>query len=268
GPGAAVMTETKIFPSWGPDPVYDVPAGPRTSYLHLMTLDLDQSPGVLHGLTYPLVPDLEGLISPLYQPMLVTLSKASWEERVPWLRSVGLDALIIFSDPGVPGLRLLDQVERAGVKTRLYQVENPAPRVWWPQRVVPAPTSLVAADVVSASADPVASVAAPPGVPHRPGGRVRLLAWEPDRVEVDVESPGGLAVVRRSHHPLFEARTEAGERLRTVPVNLNLVGVLVPPGRHRVTVEVSARPEIIAGAIALAALAAVLAVLFRRRRHQ
>jgi hypothetical protein len=268
GPGAAVMTETKIFPSWGPDPVYDVPAGSRTPYLHLMTQDLDQSPGVLYGLTYPLVPDLEGLISPLYQPMLVTLSKATWKERVPWLRSVGLDALIIFSDPGVPGLRLVDQVERSGVKTRLYRVENPAPRVWWPERVVPAATSLVAADVVSASADPVAAVAAPPQTPHRPGGRVRLLTWESDRVEIDLESPGGLAVVRRSYHPLFEARKEDGERLRMVPVNLNLVGVLVPPGRHRVTVEVSARPEIIAGAIALAALTAVLAVLFRRRRHQ
>lgn len=267
GPGAAVMTETKIFPSWGPDPVYEAPDGNRTMFLHLMTQDLDQAPGVLHGLTYPLVPDLEGLISPLYQPMLITLSKASWSERIPWLRSVGLDALVIFSDPGVPGLRLLDQVERSGVETRLYQVENPAPRVWWPERLVPAPTSLIAAEVVSASADPVAAVAAPPQTPHRPGGRVRLLTWEPDRVEVDVESPGGVAVIRRSYHPLFEARAENGERLRMVPVNLNLVGVLVPPGKHRVTVEVSARPEITAGVIALAALAAVLAVLFRRRQH-
>ncbi|HUR02365.1 MAG TPA: hypothetical protein VM347_07495, partial [Nonomuraea sp.] len=72
---------------------------------------------------------------------------------------------------------------------------------------------------------------------------------EPDRIELEVESDGGLAVVQRAYQPLFEAQSE-GRKLRTVPVDLNLLGVEVPPGRHRVVLSVSSWPEGLAAAVA------------------
>jgi len=255
-PGAAVLNTTFVYPGWGRDVSYQLPDGPRMILDRITAQDLDPAPGVLHGLTYPLVPDLEGMMSPLFAPMLLTLARSGWQERMPWIRVVGLDALVLFEDPGVPDLRLLDTVERAGVETRLYAVTDPAPEVWWPRRIVPAPTSADALRIVTSSADPVAAVAAPP-VPHTPGGRVRLLSAAADRIELEVESSGGVAVVRRAFQPLLVARAE-GVRLRTMPVDLVLLGVVVPPGRHRVTIEVSAWPEILAGAIALAGFVAVV----------
>lgn len=228
GPGTAVLNPTQIDPPWGKDPAYQVPDGPRSVLERITALDLDPAPGVLHGLTYPVVPDLEGMMSPLYPPLLVTLARSGWEERLKWLRVVGLDAIVLFEDPGIPGLRELDRVERSGVETRLYAVTGAAP------------------------------------VAQIPGGTVRLLSMAPDRIEMEVDSGGGTAVVRRAFQPLLKARTDAGP-LPTRPVDQVLLGVVVPPGKHRVTIEVSARPEILAGIAGLAALAASLVVLWRDR---
>ncbi len=266
GPGTAVVHEGQLFPTWIKDPPYRVPGGPRAVLEQVTALDLDFAPGILHGLTYPLVPDLEGMQTPLFPPMLHAMAELGWDGRVRWMRSVGLQAAVLFEDPHTPGLRLLDQVERYGVDTRLYAVVAPAPKVWWPRELIPAPMPADAVRVVSTLPDPVAVVAAPPfaGIVHDPAGRVRLLAEEPDRIEVEVEGRGGIAVVRRAFHPLYEARAD-GQRLRTLPVNLNLLGLAVPPGKHRVVLDVSAGPEIAASVIGLVAVAAALGVLWRGR---
>ena len=94
---------------------------------------------------------------------------------------------------------------------------------------------------------------------------MRLLSAAPDRIEIEVESGGGVAVVRRAYQPLLLART-AGRRLPTVPVDLVLLGVVVPPGKHRVVIAASAWPEILAGAIALAGFAAALVIVVAPRR--
>jgi hypothetical protein len=206
------------------------------------------------------------MMSPLFPPLLATLARSGWEERLKWLRVTGLDALVLFEDPGVPGLRPLGRIERYGVETRLYGVTGTAPEVWWPQRIVPAPTPTEALRAVAATPDPLAAVAAPP-MAHTPGGTVRLLSAAPDRIEMEVESGGGIAVVRRAFQPLLQARTDLGP-LPTVPVDLALLGVVVPPGKHRVVLEVSAWPEVLAGAIALAAFLVVLGVLGRDRMRR
>lgn len=116
----------------------------------------------------------------------------------------------------------------------------------------------------SEAADPIRHVAVAGEVAHVPGARVELLEGEPDRLVVEVRGEGGLLVLRRSFHPVY--RAVAGDRrLRTVPVNLVLLGVRVPPGTHRVVVEVSSWPEIAAAAVAAAAVLLALIVIWRRR---
>ena len=266
GPGHAVLVETLAVPLWKPDPAYRVPPGPPAIFKRLTAPDLDAAPNILYGLTYPFAPDLEGMQSPLFTPMLYTLPGLDWTQRRRWFRSVGLSAVVLFEEPDVPGYRLLDRAERSGVTTRLYAIDDPAPPVWWPRRVFPVADPRSALRAVSHDPDPIATVVGPP-VPHDPDGRVRLLAAEPDRLEIEVESRrGGLAVLRRAYHPLFVARTD-GQVLTTVAVNLNLLGVLVPPGRHRVVLAVSAWPEAVAGAVAVAAFLAALAVAVVGRRR-
>lgn len=265
GEGAAVLNTVQAFPPWSEEPVYEMPDGPRIPLERATALDLDSAPGVLHGLIYPFAPDLEGLQSPLFSLMLFNLPRLDAVQKVRWMRVLGLDALVLFEDADVPGLRLLDRATRYGVESRLYAVERPAPDAWWPESVRVAQSPPTALWVVSNDPDPVSAVVVPEGIAHQPRGRVRLLSEEPDRIELEVDSPGGLAVVRRAYQPLFAATLDGldGRKLRTVPVNLNLLGVEIPKGRHRVVLEVSAWPEAIAAAVALLTLAAALFLQFR-----
>jgi len=260
GPGTAVFVETLAVPAWTTAPSYRGPAGPPAIFNHITAADLDAAPNVLYGLRYPLAPDLEGMQSPLVALMLYALPTLGWTERVRWFRSVGLQAVVLFEVPRVPGLRLLDQAERFGVTTRLYAVEDPAPPVWWPRRIVPVADPHNALAAVSRDPDPIAIVCGQP-VPHDPDGQVRLISSQADRIEIEVESRGGgLAVVRRAYHPLLVAR--AGDKvLTTLPVNLNLLGVVVPAGRHRVVFAASAWPEAVAGGIAVLAFAIALTAI-------
>ena len=260
GGTAAVFNRALSFTPWGPEPPYVLESGTRIPLERATALDLDPAPGVLHGLTYPFAPDLEGLQSPMFTLMLYNLPRLQAAQRVNWLRVLGLDAIVLFEDVDMPGLRLMDRATRLGVESRLYRVESPAPKAWWPDEVREAKSPPAALWAVSNMRDPIASVVVSEAVEHKPGGRVRLLRDEPDRIELEVDGPGGLAIVRRAWQPLFEARAE-GRKLRTVLVDLNLLGIEVPPGKHRVVAEVPAWPEWVAGGVALLTLVGAVAML-------
>jgi hypothetical protein len=264
GRGAAVFGSQLTFPQIHPDPPYRL-GGSKAVAARLNALALAPAPGALYGLTYPLYPDLEGLSSPLYTLLLVNLKKLDWEQRVRWLRVVGTDAAVLFEDPGVPGLRRLDRRVRAGVPVYLFAVDGRAPPVWWPERLMAAAGPRDALLAVSGLADPVATAVVPRAIDHRPGAAVRLLAAGADRVDLEVDGPGGVVAVQRSYHPLWRA-TAGGGALEVVPLDLTLTGVVVPPGRHRVRLAVSWLPEAVAGAVAAAAAACCLLVAWRGGR--
>ena len=108
------------------------------------------------------------------------------------------------------------------------------------------------------------NVVASRSVEHRPGGSVLAFAEAPDRIEIEVDSPGGLLVVRRVYWPLYRARLADGTALATQPVDVAWLGVEVPAGRHRVEVAISSAPEIAAGALALAVALAAAAGAWKR----
>ena len=265
GTGAAVFTSYDTFPLWHAPPRWQVGATTKATYARFDALDLAPVPGVLFGLTYPLYPDIEGLSSPLYTLLVVNLPRLGWPERMRWMRAVGVDAAVLLDDLELPGLTRLDQVDRAGVPTYLFKVEGTAPDAWWPERVEPAVNPAAAIARVASLDDPVTTVIVSHPVEHRPGGTVRLLAAGPDHLELAVSGPGGVVAIRRSYQQLWTAR--AGDReLPIIPLNLTLMGVEVPPGDHRVRLDVSAWPEGLAGGIAVVAAACSL-LTFGWRRH-
>jgi hypothetical protein len=266
--GAAVVNSTVNHPPWTPEARPRVRDAPLAAIKRDQALTLGPAPGVLQGLTYPAAPDLEGLSTPPQTVVTTYLATAGWSERGRWLRVLGVDAAALVGAPALPDLEPLDELVRHGIRYRLVRVRDPAPAAWWPPAVAVVPGAAPA--TVGVAADPVARVVVERPVAHRPGGAVRLLAAGPDRVELDVRSPGGLLVVRRAYHPLWAARS-GGARLEILPVNLTLLGVVVPAGEHRVVLAVGEGPETAAMAIALVATTAILALaagpLTRARRE-
>ncbi|HEX6902015.1 MAG TPA: hypothetical protein VF789_20020 [Thermoanaerobaculia bacterium] len=243
-PGAAVVTPS------APDHPLSEP-----SYLNLVRLrsyDLGPAPGVLHGLSYPLAKDLDGTHSPMSVFLSLNLEGLDGDGRANWMRALGVQAAVMEEMPLTAKLRLVDEHERFGGVSRLFLVTDPAPAAWWPRSVTPAVNPPDAFRIVSLSPDPVADVAAARPVSHHPGARVKLLRETPDLIEAEVSGGGGLLVLRRTWQPLYGARS-GDAPLATLPVNLSLLGVEVPPGTHRVRVEVSSGPEKAAGVVGLLA---------------
>ncbi len=268
GEGPAVMHSLISRPPWEPPPARVVAAATRAANEVRNAQDLYPAPGVRFGLTYPLAPNIEGLASPLHSLLTVEITRLPWPRRLPWMRAVGLDAAVLYRDPGIAGLRLLDVDVRQAATTRLYAVEDPAPEAWWPRRVEAAAGPRQALLRVSELADPVATVVAARAVEHDPRGAVRLVSHRPDRIELAAASRGGgLAVVQRSYHTLFRARlaNADGTEVELVPAQLTLLGVVVPPGEHRVVIEVDDTPEVLGGLLSVVALMAVVVVAWRTR---
>lgn len=255
GEGAAVFNTFMAAPRWHETPPYAAAAsGPRYLLQRQMAQDLQPTPGALHGLSFPLAPNIEGLNSPYCTLLEINLARLRWSSRMSWFRVLGLDAMVTYLEPvEIEGLALEEVVERLGEKTWLYRVEDPAPEAWWPRSLRSVPGPRDALGWVSFSQDPIGEVAVPTALEHVAGGRILEVVQEPDRIEIEVESAGGMAVIRRAYQPLLEARTEGGEPLLTAPANLLLTAVEVPPGRQRIILEVAQWPEGLASAVALLA---------------
>lgn len=275
----AGLVMTAPVAAFGPSPwlritgkgavVTSVPSGPFSdpSYLTVVraaAFDLAPAPGVLHGLRYPLGQDLDGLYSPLSAQMRLHYLQLNGDARANWMRSLGVVAAVLDEMPGTPKLQLLSVGGRSGGTSRLFAVKSPAPPAWWPQSVAVAASPGEAFRFVSLAPDPVTGVVADRPVVHHPGARVKLSQETPDALEVEVSGDGGLLALCRAYQPLYRASAE-GKPLPTLPVNLTQLGVEVPPGTHRVRIEVSALPEKLAGGIALLAFLAALALAWRRR---
>jgi hypothetical protein len=235
------------------------------SYVDLARLrafDLGPTAGAQRGWGYPLAADLVGLHSPLTDLVMLNLEALSDQAVGNWLRVYGVTAVVSDSVLGAPTVRQVATQERFGGASALYLVRDPAPRAWWPRSVTPAADPLAALRAVGASPDPVADLVVSRPASHHPGARVRLVAETPERIEVEVSGEGGVLALRRTYQPLYRA-SAGGRKLPTLAVSLSLLGVEVPAGTHRVVVEVSSRPEKLAGGVALAALLGALAVAWR-----
>jgi hypothetical protein len=270
GAHAPVLNSFFTFPRWNPIPTFHFKGTSGAVFRRMDALDLGTYVGAFHGLSVPLAPDLDGISSVLHGLLIVNLPIQRWDTRVKWCRALGVEWANLYADPGHPDLLEVEREERYGRESILFRIRDPAPKVFWPEQTHLADNPAHALTLVNRSSDPVTQVIVAEEVHHRPGGRVRLVTNESDRVVVDVDSEGGLLVLRRSYHPIYRAAGTTG-RLRTLPVNLVLLGVDVPPGRQRVELSISSWPESVAlvfGAVMVLGLLAWAWIKGRRGRPQ
>lgn len=254
GPDHGVFNPAFAYPPWPEQRRWRIETSLPQARARAEAADLAPAPGIFHGLTYPLAPDIDGMHSPFFSLLLANLPRFSWEERLVWLRLLGVDTLVLYDDPRLDELELLDEATRFGRRSRLYRLSGVAPEVWWPRRLEAAEHPVDALRKVGKQPSHLEVAVVPSSVRrelHDPAGVVRLLRATADRIELEVRSGGGIVVLRRAYRPMYRARA-SGSAIGTLPVNLCLLGLQVPAGTHRVVVDVAAWPEIAAAVVALA----------------
>jgi hypothetical protein len=264
-PGTALVNEALVHPRWNANG-FTVGDEPAWTKRRIERQQLSPWTGVASGLTYPLAPDIEGAQSPLLSLVEFNLPKLDMTQRTRWLRVLGVDRLARLEPVEGAGLRELAGAEWSGTRSWLYAVEDSQPKASWPAQVGVASSPVEVLRAVSfGEGDPVTHVLAAEAVEHRAGGSVEVVRDDPDGIELRTHGPGGLVVLRRAYQPLYRAR--AGRAvLRTLPVNLTLLGVVVPAGEARIEIDVPAAPELIAAGAALVAVTAALAFAWRPAR--
>ncbi len=270
GAGARVLPGAVESPFGAAPPHYRMADTRYAARSRIAASDLDPAPGILHGLSFPLAPDVDGMHTPPFGKILYWLPQLSWPQRLAWLRVLGIEAMTLTEDPGLAGLTRIDQVDRFGVATYLLSVDDPAPDLWWPRRLLPVASESAAFMAVAAlpgAVDTAVVVSPAGGLPadHDSAGQARLICATADRLEIETDSRGGVVVVRRAFRPELIAQCD-GERLETFAVDFALLGVRVPPGRRRVVIRAPAAAERISGGISLTVLALALTLGLRRRR--
>lgn len=260
GARRAVLPVEYTYPPWNvatPDRSSESPA----LRARRLSFALGPVPGVIEGLTYPMAPDLVGMHHRFFDYVLFRTARGGWDERVAWMRTLGVEAVTSPQPLPVAGLAPLAVGRLAGEASYLYAVDDPAPPAWWPRDVAVAETPAAGYALVVRRTAPTATAAVPLALPapHRAGARVAVLAAAPDRVVVAVRGEGGLLVVRRAYQPLWRARSGAGGgELPVLPADVALTGVLVPAGEHRVELFVPrwpVRAAVLVGVLSAALLA-------------
>ena len=256
----SVLPLDYTYPPWADEASSPARRATPNERVRRLAFELGPVPGLLTGLTYPLAPDIDGLHHRFYDYVLYRLSQDTWEHRLPWLRTLGVEAISSRQPlpPSPTGPRLLAAQPFDGGTSLLYSLDAPAAPVWWPDRLTVAPNPAAAYDLVATREQPTTESVVPFAIPHRAGARVRLRRASADRIDLDVAGGGGVVVVRRAFQPLWQAHAGA-QQLQVVPADVVLTGIVVPPGEHHVELFVSSRPEWTAATVAGLALAALLA---------
>jgi hypothetical protein len=262
--GSGFVDSLSVLPAWGAMD-YRLTSEDRATRYRYDAVVTSEVTGLPRGLRFPLQLDSEGLGQATYLFLSVNMKMRPWNERAKWLSVLGTDALISGEDPHIPALAQVDQRRIAGPRFFWLKILDPFPFLFSPEEVLPEPSPADTIRRVSKLEDLRHTVLADRAFPkHQPGTKVDLVSKSDDRVVFDVDGPGGLVVVRRLYHPTWRARI-GEQRLRTAIADLVLIGVEVPPGKHRVVLEVPYRDELAAAVVALITFAACGWVAWRHR---
>jgi hypothetical protein len=195
--------------------------------------------GNLVGVDYAFDVDPDGAYAGVDRAMRKRVDAESWPERAPELRIAGVSAVLTDAVLPEPYREMTTLNAEEGV--RLYTLDAPAPSVRVATRLDHAPDlagilALHQTPSWNLATDVVLDGPAEAGnEPTRPG-HATVRDETLSHVVVDVEAPGPAAVVWNRTFLSAWWATVDGELLSPARADGHLVGVLVPPGSHRVEI--------------------------------
>ncbi len=179
----------------------------------------------------------DGLESARHELLAAAAATLPVAQRVRIAAALGAEVAITLDELAGPRGEYLGGVWR-------WRLEA-APQVYLARRVHPARGALAAAVTLASPAfrpGQDAVIEGDGGVEELPGAAFSQLAGLPHRLAFEVQAPAKvLLVVQQSHMRSWRADID-GRRVPIVTVNGAMMGVWVPPGRHRVRLAIDLSP--------------------------
>ena len=250
---AAIVQSTNLKLLGNPFPAYQAEPLSSRVVMRANHEDLGQATGGFYDLEHPVILDQDGSASPRMSMLTQGLLQLGPDVQLRLLRLFGADAVVLAFPEPLPGLTEMARALRYGWPTLLLAVPEPAPRAWWPDSVTAVGSQDEAFRHVIESEDALGHVALEGPAVAQSAGAVDVIEDTPDRLRLQTRSEGGLMVLRRSFNPLWTATVD-GEPTEVLPVNVALMGVVVPAGERLVAFEVDKTPDHLATLVALLGL--------------
>jgi hypothetical protein len=216
--------------------------------------------GMLRRLRYEFNLSPEGLDSFLTRATAQAFGLLDDADRVRLLAASGVDYLLLEREPDPVAIELLEPAGNEPVPggvERLYRVRRAAPEVRFVGRVYGSENLNEALErLLDPGFDPLTMtvLAGPRAALSAPGGRVELLAEDPESLHVRVHADSaGALVVQRSFLPLYRATVD-DRPAPLVAADLHRMAVELEPGTHEVRIRVDRRPFTWSLPLALAGL--------------
>ena len=232
--------------------------------------------GMTQGVRYAFDRSPEGMYSWLSRVVQERAMAAAWPLRVRYLRLLAVGT-VVSPEPIVDeGLEASGTADVGGDSVFLYRVRDPLADVHPVRRLIGARSIQEAVAAIEAPGfAPLGEAVVPASAQDGDAGPVTLERAErgPQEIRLVVDAPrGGFVLVNESWFSAWRAR-EGAARLKTVPANIDRLGILVPPGRHEIVLSFGGRRGLVAACMALSAavlLGALAAALgpFPRRTGQ
>jgi hypothetical protein len=174
-----------------------------------------------------------------------------------WQRAAEFDGVVVLRNlRALPRAWLVTRAEAVDEAEALKLIRGDGGREFDPRRTA----------LLEVRPDELPELPNDAGLAGAGNGRARVVAYEPNRVVVETDSPTpAVLVLSEIFYPGWEA-TVGGEARAVMLTNFLLRGVSVPAGRHRVEMRYTAPAARNGAIISALSIAAILALAFISRR--
>lgn len=238
--------------------------------------ELEAYGGVAFGLRYELNVSAEGLDSFLTEATLLALRPLDDAQRLQILRALGVGTLILDRpldrSVGAEDAGPSESLESYGRRLYVYSLSRSAPAAALYSDVVVADDLPGALDrLIAPDFDATTTAVITGDLPERlqaPPGELEIVELSADRLVADTRSPAvSLLVWQRAHLPIYRAQID-GEPVPLDVANLSRTALRVPPGEHRVVIELDRGPFLRSLAALPAGLLLLATLLWPLRRRR
>lgn len=264
------LTELSPRRIWRDDTPLRLPStNIRTQYRTAAQM-VDPVFGSAHGLRYAFDRSPEGMYSYLSRMVQERMLAAPLPLKLKYLRLLGVEVVITGSAIEDPYVQRMFETDVFGNRVFVYGVRRTLPRALAVRALRPVRSVNEAFAVLeSPGFDEHAQTVAP--LSRRlPTGMIYITRFTeaPQRLTFEVSAPAdGTLLINESFFSAWDARGD-GKRLSLVPLNIDRLGVVVPKGTTRITLQFGRERRLVRAAMMASGIALVsICLLYLRSRN-